>query len=127
MKRLMLILCVAGIAGAATGASPSSASVDVERGRKVFAVCAACHREPAAELPNPGPDLRGVLDRPAGTVPGFRYSRALRNAKRTWSEGALDAFIADPQLAVPGNTMPFPGLPDEAQRRELIAYLKTLK
>ncbi|SDS47573.1 c-type cytochrome [Opitutus sp. GAS368] len=125
MKRIISILCLAGILDAATGSEPALG--DVERGRKVFATCAACHREVSAEVPNPGPDLRGVLGRPSASMPNFRYSRALRNAKWTWSEAALNSFLTDPQAAVPGNTMPFPGLPDDAQRQDLIAYLKTFK
>jgi cytochrome c len=98
---------------------------NLEHGRKVFAACAACH---APDLPTQtGPDLRGVFGRKAGAVPGFRYSRAIQKAKIVWDEPALDAFIADPQVALPGNTMPFPGIPDETARRDLIAYLKTLK
>ncbi len=110
------------------GADPDEKSAIVERGRVVFAMmCAACYGEAAADIPNPGPDLRAVVGRMAGAVPEFRYSRALRNAKRVWTEVRLDEFIADPQTALPGNTMPFPGLPDEVQRRDLIAYLKPLQ
>jgi cytochrome c len=122
---IVLLGAVDGIYGAATGSE--SKPVDADRGRAVFAVCAACHREATAGVPNPGPDLRGVFGRAAGSVPGYRYSRALRNAKRIWDETTLGNFIADPQAAVPGNTMPFPGLPDDAQRRDLVAFLKTLK
>jgi cytochrome c2 len=32
-----------------------------------------------------------------------------------------------PQSAVPGNTMPFPGIPGQQERSDLIAYLETLK
>lgn len=98
---------------------------DVDNGRKVFAACAACH---AADQPAKiGPDLGGVFGRKAGSVPGFRYSRALKNAKLVWDEATLDAFLADPQAALPGNTMPYPGLPDATQRFDLIAFLKALK
>ncbi|MEO6246301.1 MAG: c-type cytochrome [Opitutaceae bacterium] len=97
----------------------------VDDGRKVFAACAACH---APDQPTrTGPDLRGVFGRKAGTAPGFRFSRALQHAKIVWNEATLDAFLAEPQAALPGNTMPYPGLPDAAQRGLLIAYLKTLK
>jgi len=101
---------------------------DVERGRVVFNQCVVCHGKSATpEVPNPGPDLRGVIGRAAGSVPGYRYSRALRNARRTWTEATLDTFLADPQAALPGNTMPFPGVTEETQRRDLIAYLEILK
>lgn len=102
-----------------------ASEADPAIGKNVFAACAACH---APDLPTrTGPDLQGVIGRKAGTQPGFRYSRAMQRAKLTWDEPTLDAFLADPQATVPGNTMPFPGVPDAAARRDLIAYLKTLK
>ena len=120
---LLLVFC-ATAAIRLTGAEEKPG--DPGRGRVIFNQCVACHVPNPADVPNPGPDLRGVIGRPAGSVPGYRYSRALRNARRTWTGMAMDAFLADPQAAVPGNTMPFPGIPDENQRRDLIAYLKTL-
>lgn len=120
---LRLVFCAAA-AIRLTGAEGMPG--DPGRGRVIFNQCAACHTPDPADVPNPGPDLRGVIGRPAGSVPGYRYSRALRNARRTWTETTIDPFLADPQAAVPGNTMPFPGIPDASQRRDLIAYLKTL-
>jgi cytochrome c len=58
---------------------------------------------------------------------GFRYSRAMKNSNIVWDEKSLDAFIAAPQKALPGTTMPFSGLPDQQERVDLIAYLETLK
>lgn len=113
------------VAGAGLLASPPLARPDVEAGRKVFEVCAVCH---APEAPTKtGPDLRGVIGRKAGSVSGFRYSRALKSAGIVWTDATLDTFLAEPQAALPGNAMPFPGLPDAKQRLDLIAYLKTLK
>ena len=104
-------------------AADTAALRSMENGRKVFATCAACH-EPS--LPTrTGPDLRGVVGRKIGTVPGFRYSRAMKNARIVWDETTLDAYLAEPQEMLPGNAMPFPGLPLPADRRDLIAYLKT--
>ena len=42
----------------------------------------------------------------------------------TWSAQTLDAFIGDPQAVVPGNRMPFSGMPDARERADLIAYLQ---
>jgi cytochrome c len=74
-----------------------------------------------------GPTLKGVIGRKSGTVPGFRYSRAMKSAEITWDEVSLDRYLSNPQDVVPGNIMPFAGVLDPAQRAKLIAYLKTLR
>lgn len=124
--RVHALLAGFAVAGTAFAAPTSAASArDVAVGEKVFAVCAACH---APDLPTKtGPDLRGVVGRKSGSVPGFRYSRALKTAGVVWNDATLDAFLAEPQAAFPGSAMPFPGMPDAEQRLALIAYLKTLK
>ena len=42
----------------------------------------------------------------------------------TWTVQTLDEFIADPQKLVPGNRMPYAGMPDAGDRADLIAYLQ---
>ncbi|MBW8892376.1 MAG: cytochrome c family protein, partial [Burkholderiales bacterium] len=59
--------------------------------------------------------------------PGFGYSRAMKNAQLTWDDKSLAAFLSDPQQAVPGNRMPFAGVPDPGEVAELVKYLKTLR
>jgi cytochrome c len=41
-----------------------------------------------------------------------------------WNERTLDAWLRDPAKFVPENEMAFPGIRDDALRRNLIAYLK---
>ncbi|MEO7600156.1 MAG: c-type cytochrome [Opitutus sp.] len=124
-QRSCLRFAFSACASLATIALVHAADSDAAKGQKVFTACAPCH---AADQPaRTGPDLRGVTGRNAGTLPGFRYSRAMKNSKAIWNDQTLDAYLADPQSAMPGNTMPYPGLPDEAARRDLIAYLKTLQ
>ena len=102
-----------------------AATPNLENGRKLFATCAVCHAP--NQVTSTGPDLRGMFGRKSGSVPGFRYSRALKNTKFIWDEVRLDAYLAEPQVAIPGNAMPFPGLPKATERQDLIAYLKTVK
>ena len=113
------------VASFASANSTFDSDGDAAKGAEVFAACAACH---AADQPaRTGPDLRGVYGRKAGTVSGFRYSRALKTANIVWTDEKLHEFLAEPQAAIPGNAMPYPGLPDEQQRRDVIAYLKSLE
>lgn len=98
---------------------------DVVDGKALFAQCMACH---AADANNGvGPGLKGLVGRKAGTAAGFRFSRAMKTSNVTWNEQTLNAYLADPQKVVPGNVMPFSGMPDAAQRANLVAYLATLK
>jgi len=90
-----------------------------------FGQCAVCHSTDGSN--GTGPTLKGVFGRKAGSVAGFRYSRAMRAAGIVWDENALERYLTSPQEAVPGNSMPFAGVPESAQRAAVIAYLKTLK
>jgi cytochrome c len=42
----------------------------------------------------------------------------------TWSAQTLDAYIADPQQAVPANRMPYSGMPEARDRADLIIYMQ---
>ena len=95
---------------------------DPTRGEQRFTDCAACHA-PQPGIANVGPSLQGVFGRKAGTLADFRYSPALKRSGITWTSETLDTFLADPQKAVPNNRMPYAGMPDAADRADLIAYL----
>ncbi len=86
--------------------------------------CAACHALEAGQN-KAGPHLDGLIGRKAGSVEGARYSRALQGAEITWDEQTLDGFLANPRKAVSGTTMVV-GVPNEAQRKAIIAYLKSV-
>ena len=118
MRTGVLIGTIVLLAGGA-----ARADGDAGRGEKRFEECATCHTvEPGVN--NVGPSLNGVIGRKAGEIADFRYSPALKKSAITWTPQTLDAFIADPQKDVPGNRMPFAGMPDAADRADLIAYLQ---
>ena len=98
---------------------------DANAGKRVFAQCSSCHSTDGTN--GMGPSLEGVVGRKAGTLAGFRYSRAMKNAGFAWTTRLLDDYIADPQKVLPGNLMPFSGVADARQRADLIAYLITLR
>ncbi|HEV7714019.1 MAG TPA: c-type cytochrome [Steroidobacteraceae bacterium] len=102
-----------------------SSAADEAAGQQVFAQCTACHSTDGTN--GTGPTLKGVVGRDSATVPGFAYSGAMKRAKLHWTPDELDKYVANPQAIVPGNTMPYAGMPDATQRSALIAYLSTLK
>ena len=100
---------------------PAQAAPDALRGEKVYGRCLACH---ALAYDRVGPRHCGLLGRHAGSVSGFAYSQAMKNANITWDEKALDWFLAAPMKAVPGTTMTYDGVSDPTDRADLIAYLR---
>jgi cytochrome c len=73
-----------------------------------------------------GPSLSGLWNRKAGALEDFtRYSPALRSSGIVWNDQSLDAWLANPQHVVPGNTMTFPGIKEAQTRADLLAYLKS--
>jgi cytochrome c len=111
---LTLLLTAAGVA---------RADGDAVRGEKRFDECATCHSLKEG-VNGVGPSLHGLLGRKAGSLDDFRYSPAMKRSGLTWTPQALATFIADPQKAVPNNRMPFAGMPDAAERDDLMAYLE---
>ncbi|HEY4374299.1 MAG TPA: cytochrome c family protein [Burkholderiales bacterium] len=98
-------------------------AADAAHGQKVFAECAACHS--AGKGPSGvGPSLFGVFGRKAGTLDDFRFSPAMKRSNIVWSRETLDAYLADPQRAVPANRMPFGGIPDAQNRADLLDYME---
>jgi cytochrome c len=111
----------------ACAAAPTlAAAADVEAGKEEFKKCALCHTaEPGKN--KIGPSLFGVIGRKAGSVENFNYSEAMKKYDHTWDPETLDKYLADPRAVVPNTKMIFPGIKDEQQRQDVIAYLETLK
>ena len=113
-------------AGLIAAGSAAASAQDADAGKSVFNKCRACH-SPDAGKNMVGPSLHGVVGRKAGSVEGFNYSDAMKVSGKTWDDATLDAYIADPKGAVPGNKMVFVGIKDETDRKNIIAFLKTVK
>jgi cytochrome c len=89
-----------------------------------FTQCRVCHAiEPGQN--GIGPSLAGVVGRRAGSAAGFSYTADMSALGQTWNDATLDRYLADPAGLVPSTTMAIGPL-DQAQRRAIIAYLKTL-
>lgn len=91
-----------------------------------LAQCTVCHTYDKDGANGVGPNLWGVYGSPAAAKEGYIYSTALKDSGITWDDATLDAYITNPKDVVPGGKMSFAGMPDEAKRQEVIAYLATL-
>jgi len=105
---------------AASCAMPAGAAPDVARGEQVYARCAACH---ALAYDRVGPHHCGLFGRRAGSVKGFDYSPAMKASGIVWTDATQDRFLRDPLKTVPGTAMTYAGVPDAAERADLLAYL----
>ncbi|MGH9806601.1 MAG: c-type cytochrome [Terriglobia bacterium] len=113
---------------AAAGAQLDSllASASAERGAQIAKQCQVCHNVQEGQGPKIGPDLYGVVGRPVASQPGFSYSAALKAKGGKWTFAAINKWITNPRVDVPGTSMTFAGLSREKQRADVIAYLVTL-
>ena len=112
------------VAGVIAAASHSAAAEgDVTKGEKLFKRCAACHSLEAGKK-KIGPSLAGVFGRTAGTLEGFKFSKAMIASEIVWDEETIDQYLEKPKTFIPKNKMAFPGFKKPKQRADIIAYLK---
>ncbi len=123
MKGKILAAATALVFAAAVGGGTALAGGDPEKGEKVFKKCKTCHTVKAGKK-KIGPHLEGIFGRKAGSLEGYKYSKAMRESGLTWDEATLDEYLASPRKMIKGTKMTFPGLRKEQQRQDVIAYLK---
>ena len=148
LRRLPALALATAVAGCGSGTEPAQPSVtaaglgeqtiktpaewlaaepynaaDLDAGRGQARVCLACHSLNAGGPNMIGPNLYGFFGRGVAGVDNYSYSDALETADFVWTPRALDAWLREPAGFLPGNRMIFAGVPDEADRRDLIAFL----
>jgi cytochrome c len=115
-----LLAISALVPGAASAADPVA-------GEKQFkAKCAVCHTVESGKN-KIGPSLFGIVGRKSSSIEGFKYSEANKAANLTWDEPTLDKYLTDPKALVKGTIMTFPGIKNDTERADVIAYLATVK
>jgi cytochrome c2 len=95
---------------------------DAQRGAQVFAQCKICHSLEAGKNML-GPSLHGLIGRKVGSVPGYSYSQAMKNANVIWNDDTLSKYLSDPKAFIPGDKMAFVGIKDPSKLGDLLAYL----
>lgn len=101
---------------------------DPERGATVFRKCTSCHQIGEGATNRVGPHLNEIFGRRAGSIEDFRYSDSLQrqgNDGLTWTFDSLDAYLENPRILVSGTRMNFPGLKDQQDRADVLAYMRS--
>jgi cytochrome c len=134
--RTVLIACaiaatpIIGNTTEAMSGSESAALTDKEmrRGRLLFMQCSACHALTADDNGGKiGPSLAGVFGRNAGSAAHYEgYSAALKDAGHLWNSETMTLWLTDPSEMVPGTSMVFAGIKDDAQRDLIVRYLEVV-
>jgi cytochrome c len=102
------------------------ANADPVKGQDVFVSnCRDCHTTEENSATRTGPPLWGVVGRAKASLPNVNYSQSLLQWGGTWTFEDLNLFLTAPMAAVPGVKMDFPGLADESDRADVIAYLRS--
>ena len=107
--------------------SAKLSAADAEKGQIVFdKVCAYCHFVEPDKGRKPGPNLWGIAGRDKASYADFVYSDVLLAWEGVWTYEDLNTFLFAPMATTPGVAMYSPGVPDMAERANLIAYLRSL-
>lgn len=123
-----LALTAALLLGPALSGTALAQDGDAEAGRRVFNQCRACHTIDQGGRNGVGPNLWGVVGRRAGSIEGFRYSANMQELAATghvWTVENLRVYVHDPKSVLPRGNMSFPGLRNETQLNDLLAFLQT--
>jgi cytochrome c len=131
--RKFAILTLAGVSLAAfTGDAPAAG--DAAKGKAAFGKCGICHQIGEGAKTIVGPELNGIVGRKAAAVADYAamYSAGMKKLGAegfVWTEENLDKWIATPKDMIADSPMAlaFPGIPDAAERADIIAYLKNPK
>ena len=102
--------------------------MSVANGAKLFkAKCATCHTCNEGGPNKQGPNLFGVIGRQSGQVSGFKYTQANKKSGIVWNEQTMEQYLENPKKYIKGTNMAFPGFKKLVDRRDVTAFLATMR
>jgi cytochrome c len=93
-------------------------------GAQVYRACVACHTLSLDEGNKAGPSLAGIFGRKIASLPGYRYSDALKHMDIVWTpETVAKMFELGPMAYTPGTKMPEQKIGSPEDRQALVEFL----
>lgn len=95
-----------------------------DHGAEVFRACVACHTLSEKEVQRAGPTLAGLYGRKIASLPGYRFSDALKAMDIVWTpETVSRLFEIGPNAYTPGTKMPEQRIGSPGDRKALTDFL----
>jgi cytochrome c len=95
-----------------------------DHGAEVFRACVACHTLSEKEAQRAGPTLAGLYGRRIASLPGYRFSDALKGMNIVWTpETVSKLFELGPNAYTPGTKMPEQRIGSAEDRKALTDFL----
>ncbi|MGY8709444.1 c-type cytochrome [Bradyrhizobium sp. 18BD] len=95
-----------------------------DHGAEVFRACVACHTLSSKGIQRAGPTLAGLFGRKIASLPGYRFSEALKKMDIVWTpETVAKMFEVGPNAYTPGTKMPEQRIGSAEDRRALTDFL----
>ena len=95
-----------------------------DHGAEVFRACVACHTLSEKENARAGPTLAGLFGRRIASLPGYRFSDALKSMNIVWTpETVAKLFEVGPNAYTPGTKMPEQRIGSPEDRKALTDFL----
>ena len=107
-------------------AAPWTLAADIAKGKRLAKKCTVCHTLNKGEKNKLGPNLFDIMGKPAASVKGYKYSKAMATSGIIWDEVSFTEFLTRPKKFLKGTKMSYSGLKRAVQRADLLAYFKTL-
>ena len=95
-----------------------------DHGAEVFRACVACHTLSEDEKPRAGPTLARLFGRRIASLPGYRFSDALKGMNIVWTPDTVaKLFEVGPNAYTPGTKMPEQRIGSPEDRKALTDFL----